>query len=180
MRRSLPVRAHLTCHPYAVGDQPLIHRRHRSAVRHLLRLRFSPTRPDRLGIGINVNHTVFPAELDAIATSLRRELPNLGAPGLASETWVHECLRREPLAAAILIALDAELRALTSNLAPRPSNLSQYSSWISGKRVRVETCDDGSSGYTGVTAGLDPQGFLCVHGDDGQLHTVLSGGLREP
>jgi BirA family biotin operon repressor/biotin-[acetyl-CoA-carboxylase] ligase len=133
-----------------------------------------------LGIGINVNHTVFPAELDAIATSLRRELPNLGAPGLASETWVHECLRREPLAAAILIALDAELRALTSNLAPRPSNLSQYSSWISGKRVRVETCDDGSSGYTGVTAGLDPQGFLCVHGDDGQLHTVLSGGLREP
>jgi len=122
-----------------------------------------------IGIGINVNHTIFPLELNPIATSLRRELPDPSQP-----------YRREPLAAAILVALDAELRALTSNLEPRTSNLSQYSSWISGKRVRVEACDDGPSGYTGVTAGLDPHGFLRVNGDDGQLHVVLSGGLREP
>ena len=59
-------------------------------------------------------------------------------------------------------------------------DLTQFSSWISGKRVRVEERNDDPSGYTGITAGLDRGGFLLVNGDDGQLHTVLSGGLREP
>jgi len=39
---------------------------------------------------------------------------------------------------------------------------------------------DGDPGYTGTTAGLNPSGFLLVAGDDGQVHTVLSGGIREP
>ena len=152
-----------------------------------------------IGIGINVNHTSFPPELEPIATSLRRELPNSGSPAgvpgerallagvtrLAFETWVHAPIRREPLAAAILLALDSELRALTSNLEPRALDLPQYSSWISAKRVRVVARDPAPNhpapgGYTGITAGLDPNGFLLVLGDDGQLHTVLSGGLREP
>jgi BirA family biotin operon repressor/biotin-[acetyl-CoA-carboxylase] ligase len=142
-----------------------------------------------LGIGINVNHSSFPPEIDAIATSVRRELPDPLA--LRQESFTRsvenstKCLRREPLSAAILLALDAELRRLTSNLGPRTSNLEQFSSWISGKRVRVEARDPtpndpAPSGYTGVTAGLDPHGFLRVLGDDGKLHTVLSGGLREP
>ena len=126
-----------------------------------------------IGIGINLNHTRFPAELEAIATSLRRELPDPSQP-----------LRREPLAAAILIALDEEIRLMirgwrgTNNRPDR--DLTQYSSWLQGKRVRVEARDDSHGGYTGTTAGLNPQGFLLVAGDDGQLHTVLSGGLREP
>jgi BirA family biotin operon repressor/biotin-[acetyl-CoA-carboxylase] ligase len=134
----------------------------------------SATRPATLryaviGIGINLNQTSFPLELDAIATSLRRELPQPAAP-----------LPREPLAAAILLALDAEIRALTTDNVERTTdNLSLYSTWITGKRVRVES-RDGSPSYTGTTAGLNPQGFLLVQGDDGQLHTVLSGGLREP
>lgn len=123
-----------------------------------------------IGIGINCNHTTFPPELNAIATSLRRELPNPSGP-----------IRREPLAAAILVALDTQLRALTSNPEPRTSDLTQFSSWVFGKRVRVLNNGDASSGsYTGVTSGLDPNGFLRVTGDDGQLHTVLSGGIREP
>ena len=125
-----------------------------------------------LGIGINLNHTTFPPGLDPIATSLRRELPDPSQP-----------LRREPLAAAILIALDQEIRRLTSrNLQPATSNfrdLTQFSSWLKGKRVRVEA-RDGDPGYTGTTAGLDPQGFLLVRGEDGQLHTILTGGIREP
>jgi BirA family biotin operon repressor/biotin-[acetyl-CoA-carboxylase] ligase len=137
-----------------------------------------------LGIGINVNNTIFPPELDAIATSLRRELPDPLALRQVSFTRSVEnstkCLRREPLAAAILLALDAELRRLTSHLVPRTSDPTQYSSWISGKRVRVEIRDNDPGGYTGITAGFNPSGFLLVHGDDGQLHTVLSGGLREP
>jgi BirA family biotin operon repressor/biotin-[acetyl-CoA-carboxylase] ligase len=133
----------------------------------------TPTQPATLryaiiGIGINVNHTAFPPDLDPIATSIRRELPNLTHP-----------LPREPLAAAILLALDAELRDLTSNPEPRTSNLEPFSTWISGKRVRVEP-RDGVPGYTGTTAGLNPQGFLLVRGEDGKLHTVLTGGLREP
>jgi len=120
-----------------------------------------------IGIGINCNHTSFPLELDAIATSLRRELPDPTHP-----------LRREPLAAAILVALDEEIRLLirgwrgTNNRPDRDPT--DFSSWISGKRVCVE--EDG--GYTGVTAGLDSKGFLRIAGDDGQLHTVRSGGVR--
>jgi BirA family biotin operon repressor/biotin-[acetyl-CoA-carboxylase] ligase len=37
---------------------------------------------------------------------------------------------------------------------------------------------DEAGGYTGVTNGLDARGFLRVAGDDGTLHTVLSGGVR--
>jgi len=128
-----------------------------------------------IGIGINVNHTSFPPELQTIATSLRRESPDPTQP-----------LRREPFVAAILITLDEALRELTtSNRQPATNNnFAEYSSWISGKRVRVESRDptpsDPTPGYTGITAGLDAQGFLLVAGDDGELHTALSGGLREP
>jgi BirA family biotin operon repressor/biotin-[acetyl-CoA-carboxylase] ligase len=131
-----------------------------------------------IGIGINLNHTTFPPDLDPIATSLRRELPHPALSGPAPP------LRREPLAAAILIALDEEIRLMirgwrgTNNRPDR--DLTQYSSWLQGKRVRVEARDDNHGGYTGTTAGLNPQGFLLVAGDDGQLYTVLSGGLREP
>jgi BirA family biotin operon repressor/biotin-[acetyl-CoA-carboxylase] ligase len=122
-----------------------------------------------VGIGINLNHTAFPPELDAIATSLRRESPQPAAP-----------IPREPLAAAILRCLDAEIRTLSTDHLPLTTDhLSLYSTWITGKRVRVEPRDHDPAGYTGTTAGLDPQGFLLVAGDDGQLHTVLSGGLRE-
>jgi BirA family biotin operon repressor/biotin-[acetyl-CoA-carboxylase] ligase len=127
-----------------------------------------------IGIGINVNQTTFPPELESIATSLRRESSDPSQP-----------IAREPLVAAILVALDAELRSLsTDNLQPPTRNLSLFSTWLQGKRVRVEARDPAPNGpapgYTGVTAGLDPNGFLLVDGDDGQLHTVLSGGLREP
>jgi BirA family biotin operon repressor/biotin-[acetyl-CoA-carboxylase] ligase len=123
-----------------------------------------------VGIGINCNQLEFPPDLDPIATSLRRELPGTTQP-----------LRREPLAAAILVALDAQLRALTANPGERTSdNPSAHSTWIAGKRVRVEPRPDQPGSYTGTTAGLNPDGFLLVEGDDGQLHTVLSGGLREP
>jgi BirA family biotin operon repressor/biotin-[acetyl-CoA-carboxylase] ligase len=144
-----------------------------------------------IGIGINLSQTAFPAELDPIATSIRRELPGPASSHAESFTRSVEnstkCRSvesstkcREPLAAAILIALDTEIRALTTNnLQPATDNLSLYSSWITGKRVRVEA-RDGVPGYTGTTAGLNPNGFLLVAGDDGQIHTVLSGGLREP
>lgn len=144
-----------------------------------------------IGIGINLNHLAFPPELDPIATSIRRELP---ADLPLREEQEHstrsvenstKCLPREPLAAAILRALATEIHLLSSDIGQQTSDIGHrnpesHSTWLRGKRVRVEPRADQPGGYTGTTAGLDPHGFLRITTDDGQLHTVLTGGLREP
>jgi BirA family biotin operon repressor/biotin-[acetyl-CoA-carboxylase] ligase len=120
-----------------------------------------------IGIGINVNHASFPDEIKAIATSLF-----LGA-GLA--------ISRETLLIALLRRLQEQITLLLHEQhAPLDNSgvlerFAQASTWVCGKRVRV----DEAGGYTGVTAGLDARGFLRVDGDDGVHHTVLSGGVRE-
>ena len=121
-----------------------------------------------VGIGLNLNHLEFPAELDGIATSLRREIV------------AQPLIRREPLVAAIVRELDVTVRMLTSNAGAQPHNPDRYSSWLFGKRVRLEPREgEPTKVYLGTTAGLDAHGFLRVVDDDGQLRTVLSGGLRE-
>jgi BirA family biotin operon repressor/biotin-[acetyl-CoA-carboxylase] ligase len=119
-----------------------------------------------IGVGINVNHENFPVELEAIATSLRRE---------SGRAWA-----REELLVEFLRALGRETDLLQTELrgaSTGPGLLDRFaaaSSWVRGKRVRV----DEGGGYTGVTDGLDARGFLRVAGDDGVFHTVLSGGVR--
>jgi BirA family transcriptional regulator, biotin operon repressor / biotin---[acetyl-CoA-carboxylase] ligase len=120
-----------------------------------------------IGIGINVNHTIFPDEIASIATSLFRE--------------TNKTVSRETLLIALLRNLDEQI-ALLVHEHQNPSEdtgllkrFTQASSWVRGKRVRV----DERGGYTGVTSGLDARGFLRVDGDDGVQHTVLSGGVRE-
>jgi BirA family transcriptional regulator, biotin operon repressor / biotin---[acetyl-CoA-carboxylase] ligase len=119
-----------------------------------------------VGVGINVNHQNFPAELGTIATSLRYE---------SGKPWAREQVLIEFLRALEkeIALLEAELRGpfTGTGLLER---FAASSSWVRRKRVRVE--EDG--GYTGVTDGLDARGFLRVAGDDGVLHTVLSGGVR--
>lgn len=119
-----------------------------------------------IGIGINVNHRELPAELRGIATSLRIESGRI--------------CQRTDLAVALLENMDAAIRELmnpeafpatTQNILTR---IERQSTWIRGKCVHV----DESGGYTGVTAGLDAQGFLLVQTSNG-LRTVLSGGVRE-
>ncbi len=118
-----------------------------------------------IGIGININQQNFPADLETIATSIRI------AGGSPS---------REALLVALLRALDTEIGNLikqyrgTLNGLDLLERFAAASSWVKGKRVRVE--EDG--GYTGVTDGLDSRGFLRVSGDDGVLRTVFSGGVR--
>ncbi len=119
-----------------------------------------------IGIGINCNQLAFPPDLDAAATSLRRELPR------AASTQPAPLIPREPLLASLLRHLDAEIQTLSH---PDTRDLTQHSTWLLGKRVQVP--EDGS--YTGTTAGLTPEGFLQVHADDGTLRTVRSGGVRE-
>ncbi len=119
-----------------------------------------------IGVGINVNHASFPAELEAVATSIRRE---------SGQVW-----QREQVLAGLLLGLEQEMEWLEEELRGAGTQMGLLerfgvaSSWVRGKRVRV----DEEGGYTGVTAGLDTRGFLLVAGDDGVLHTVLSGGVR--
>lgn len=113
-----------------------------------------------IGIGINVNHAEFPPELSRLATSLRRET---GKP------WP-----RETLLAALLRSLDREIRSLEADGAELLERFANASSWVRGKRVQVGE----EGGYTGVTSGLNDDGFLTVEGDDRVRHTVLSGGVR--
>ena len=120
-----------------------------------------------LGVGINVHHREFPAEIATLATSLRME----GALEVS----------RQALLIALLRALDRELDALDREHAGMREGadilerFASASSWVRGKAVRVP--EDG--GYTGVTAGLDSRGFLLVDPHDGRRRTVLSGGVRE-
>lgn len=51
----------------------------------------------------------------------------------------------------------------------------EKSSWVLGKRVRIE--ENGST-FEGTTEGLDPRGFLQVRTPYG-VQTVLSGTVRE-
>ncbi|MGA7157555.1 MAG: biotin--[acetyl-CoA-carboxylase] ligase [Acidobacteriaceae bacterium] len=114
-----------------------------------------------IGIGLNMNHESFPPELDAVATSLRIAT---GQPQ-----------SRNALLTAILRALDFELTQLETHQPDLLERFASASSWVRGKRVRVSE----QGGYTGITAGLNQDGYLLVDEDDGTQRTVLSGGVRE-
>jgi BirA family transcriptional regulator, biotin operon repressor / biotin---[acetyl-CoA-carboxylase] ligase len=114
------------------------------------------------GIGINVNQSSFPEELAGTATSLRIVTGRQ-----------HDL---EKLLALLLAQLEQHLDNLLQN--GRESVLrafSQASSYVRGRRVVVEQ-DIGE--ITGVTDGLDPQGFLILRQDNGQRTLILAGGVR--
>lgn len=123
-----------------------------------------------IGIGINVNQASFPAEIAPFATSLRIE---------SGKEWT-----RLELAGALIRALDREyrglLRAMSSPIRtpalrfePIIRRVESRSSYAHGKLVHVE--EDG--GYSGVTDGLDPSGFLRVRTERG-MRMVISGSVR--
>jgi BirA family biotin operon repressor/biotin-[acetyl-CoA-carboxylase] ligase len=113
-----------------------------------------------IGIGINLNHAAFPADLAALATSLRLVTGRSQA--------------RQPLLVALLRALDYELAQMEERATGLLARFAGASSWVRGKRVHVPE----QGGYNGTTAGLDARGFLLVDADDGTRRTVLSGGVR--
>lgn len=118
-----------------------------------------------IGIGLNINQPQFPAELSALATSLRIE---------TDREWP-----REEILSALLRALDREYRALlTSSGATQDviRRFEQASSYARNARVTVD--DHGAAQFSGTTDGLDTRGFLRVQTSDG-LRTVMSGGVRK-
>jgi BirA family transcriptional regulator, biotin operon repressor / biotin---[acetyl-CoA-carboxylase] ligase len=110
------------------------------------------------GIGINVNHTEFPPDLATEATSLRmhRHAPTPDPRPLT------------PILASLLPAVDRYAALPLEQILDLFTNASSY---VSGRRVVVNEIH-------GVTAGLDPAGFLKVRQDDGTVTLILAGGVR--
>src|SRR5581483_10059275 len=115
-----------------------------------------------VGIGINVNQSSLPAELELIATSLR----------LVSGTeW-----SRMEVCAALLKSLDREYKDLMYKPGARESILRRFQEWSSSVLGRQVTIEE-NGGFEGVTEGLDSRGFLQVRTAEG-MRTVLSGTVR--
>jgi BirA family biotin operon repressor/biotin-[acetyl-CoA-carboxylase] ligase len=114
-----------------------------------------------VGIGINVHQRAFPADLSTPATSLDHE---------ASRP-----VQRQPLLVALLKSLQHETLELLNPAAIQtiPRRVRQASTWVHGRSVQVH----GPQACTGVTAGLDENGFLLVRTANGVV-TVQTGGLR--
>ncbi|MGA3130444.1 MAG: biotin--[acetyl-CoA-carboxylase] ligase [Terracidiphilus sp.] len=113
------------------------------------------------GIGINVHQRAFPPRLATPATSLDLEA---GRP-----------ISRQAVLVALLKSLEREALVLASPDAAKAivARVEKASTWMRGRRVEVH----GPQACSGVTAGLDENGFLRVMTADG-LVTVQTGGLR--
>lgn len=116
-----------------------------------------------VGIGINVNHASFPAELQPIATSVRLA---------TGKEWP-----RVELCAALLKSLDREYRALLEKPDARDSVLKRFQERSSSVYDRQVYVDGGDDGFEGTTYGLDARGFLQVRTQHG-LRVVLSGSVH--
>ncbi len=114
-----------------------------------------------VGIGINVHQRAFDPDLSTSATSLELE--------------TKRSVSRQHLLAVLLKSLESESLMLAdpSVTLTIPARVGQASTWIRGRRVEVH----GPQACTGVTAGLDENGFLLVRTDSG-IVTVQTGGIR--
>lgn len=115
-----------------------------------------------VGIGINVNHKSFPAELQGLATSLYLE---------TGREWPRE---------ALLVRCVEQLKSYQKILEQSDKQeifrlFEQRSSYAWGKRVVVEMP---GKVIRGITEGLNSEGFLQLRSEDGVLHTVIAGGVR--
>jgi BirA family biotin operon repressor/biotin-[acetyl-CoA-carboxylase] ligase len=115
------------------------------------------------GIGINVNEESFPAELAAIATSLRI------VSGREQD--------RQVLLHAVLGCVDEWIARLCAlGRVPVLDAFARASSYVLGKAVTVE--QEQGKLLRGITTGLDENGFLKVRSADGRIHVILAGGVR--
>ena len=114
-----------------------------------------------VGLGMNVNASTMPPELQQQAASLRM--------------LTGERTSREDLLIALLHRLVTGMEEATTKTAAVLARFALGSTWVRGKRVRVT--EDGD--YTGVTDGLTETGLLRVLGTDGTQHVVRHGGVRE-
>jgi BirA family biotin operon repressor/biotin-[acetyl-CoA-carboxylase] ligase len=110
------------------------------------------------GIGINVNHTAFPDDLEGAGISLRQ--------------YAGREFAREDILFALFPAIDSFISEDPETILRLFTHASSY---VAGRRVTV---DQPGGAITGTTAGLDPAGFLIVRQDDGTDTLILAGGVR--
>jgi BirA family transcriptional regulator, biotin operon repressor / biotin---[acetyl-CoA-carboxylase] ligase len=116
-----------------------------------------------VGIGINANQEKFPANLSAIATSLRVQT------GRAQS--------RMELLVRLLREFENDYnRFLREGAASVTQRFEAVSSYARGKHVSVS---NGTESYSGVTVGLSPEGLLRVEREGGNIVTVIAGDVRE-
>jgi len=116
-----------------------------------------------LGIGINVNHSLMPAALENIATSLRME--------------AHRGISRIHVLVALLRELDRHYQLLLKNgNAAITQRWEAASSFAHGKRIRVLA---GGPEAMATTMGVDPSGALKVQYDDGRQESLVAGEVVE-
>jgi BirA family biotin operon repressor/biotin-[acetyl-CoA-carboxylase] ligase len=106
------------------------------------------------GIGVNVNQSSFPEDLVQLATSLRLETGREHSKDSLMNRILAESLRYASLEKSEVLR-----------------RFEEASSWVSDKPVIV----DGR--ISGITAGLDENGFLLVRTPNG-IETILAGGVR--
>ena len=111
------------------------------------------------GIGINVNHEAFPAEIGHLATSL---FMASGRPQSREALLGHLAESVNSFAGILIQEGKPTLLRLFENA----------SSYVRGRRVTVD------DSMTGTTAGLDSNGFLILEKDGGGETLVLTGGVR--
>jgi len=114
-----------------------------------------------VGVGINVHQQKLDPDLSTPATSLDLEA------GVR--------VSRQALLAALLESLEREATALAESASTLGTlaRVEEASTWVRGRRVQVH----GPQACTGVTAGLDLNGFLRIETAAGTV-TVQTGGLR--
>ena len=106
------------------------------------------------GIGINVNHSTFPEDIREIATSLKIETGHQQDKETLLQRVLAESLRYVQLEKPEIL-----------------KRFEQHSSYVKGKSVIVD------NKLRGITAGLDPHGFLLLKTEAG-IETILAGGVR--
>jgi BirA family transcriptional regulator, biotin operon repressor / biotin---[acetyl-CoA-carboxylase] ligase len=113
------------------------------------------------GIGVNVNQIEFPVELREIATSLRCETKREFSKEAVLDRVVAESLKHA---------------SLLSESGKRPilEQFEKHSSYTNGKPVVV---DAPGGEISGITAGLDQNGYLRVRTTHG-MQTIVTGGVR--
>jgi len=116
-----------------------------------------------VGIGLNVNQEKFPAEVTSFATSLR-----------AQTGRTHS--RMEVLVRLLREFENDYNRFLREGAATVTERFEAVSSYARGKCVSVS---NGMENYSGVTAGLSPEGLLRVKRDAGETVTVIAGDVKE-
>jgi BirA family transcriptional regulator, biotin operon repressor / biotin---[acetyl-CoA-carboxylase] ligase len=111
------------------------------------------------GIGINVNHTLFPPELEREATSLC--IHNKGRR-----------FSRERILTTLIPAIESIAGEDKETIL---ALFTRASSYVAGRRVTVSAPE---GRIVGTTAGLNSDGYLIVRRDDGTESLILAGGVR--